>query len=636
MRFRRFSLAVVVVFLAVGCRREAPVGEVERVSDSVFLVRDACNVYVIKRGDRALLVDSGDARVLGLMDRLGIGRIDWVLHTHSHRDQCQGTPRLVEQGVKVAVPRKAARFFTDATGFWDGFNIYYRYRFKPDTFKPRDNIKVDLVLEDGRYFRWQGLRFKVLETQGHTLGSAVYLVELDGRRFAFTGDMIHSPGKLWNLYSFDYKYWDGGFSGVTADLEGLDRVLAEKPDVLLPSHGEPMADPPRAVELLRKNLGKLYDLDPTGKKPGRSSSSSGSSRRRLYRVSEHLYYCKYTSFILLSGDGSALFYDYYAVPDKNSPYYYSTLDPILDELGIKNVEVVIPSHYHEDHIRGFPDLRRRFGTRIWCYENMVDILKHPSCYNLPCLAEESMTADRVLHDGEVIRWKQYEFTIVHFPGQTMYHQGMVGIVDGKKVFFCGDTDVYPLDNPNLARRNLKLHGVSTFLNYYLLDPDGGYVKAMNQLIKYRPELLLFAHSGARAGSMEQYLKNLEMVRKRIELVSRVLPFDNPNLGFDPNWIRFYPYRVVVRPGTTLVAEVIVRNHRERAIEAVISLRLPDGWSVEPLAGSMSVPVHGEKAARFRIRIPAGARLRRRTVVTAEVKAGGRDWGEFAEMLLDRE
>ena len=121
-------ICCVVFFLAEsGCGRQTATPMLEKISESLYLVRDACNVYLVKRGDRALLIDSGDAHVLELMHAQGIRSLDWVLHTHAHRDQCQGTPRLVEAGVRVAVPEKEERFFIDATGFWNDFQLFYLF-----------------------------------------------------------------------------------------------------------------------------------------------------------------------------------------------------------------------------------------------------------------------------------------------------------------------------------------------------------------------------------------------------------------------------------------------------------------------------------------------------------------------------
>ncbi|MFC2076963.1 MBL fold metallo-hydrolase, partial [candidate division KSB1 bacterium] len=269
------------------------------------------------RGDRGLLIDCGDANVLDLLPQLGVKKIDWVLFTHTHRDQCQGVSRLTDTGTKVAAPRGDARFLTDAQLFWDDFQLFYRYRFKPDQFKPTRNVGVDRTVTGGDSIEWEDLSVLALATPGHTVGSATYFLKLDGVKYAFTGDMIHSPGKVWNLYSFDHKYWDGGYEGIVKNLAGLDRVLAAQPDILLPSHGLLMDRPPEAVRQLKTNLEGIYTFEPLNR-----GAVSGAPQNRLRKISDHLYHLKYTSFILLADDGSALFYDYYAHDRENSPYHF--------------------------------------------------------------------------------------------------------------------------------------------------------------------------------------------------------------------------------------------------------------------------------------------------------------------------
>ena len=619
----------------------------EKLSESLYLLRDACNVYVVKRGNRALLIDSGEGAVLGQLAGLGVEQVDWVLQTHAHRDQCGGTPALRARGAKVAVPEGDAKSFSEVEDYWDRFAVYIRYQFKPDTYKPRVNIPVDRALADNDTLVWEGITFRCISTPGHTEGAGTYLAEIDGKQVAFCGDMIHSPGKVWNLYSFDHRYWDGGFMGITKDLQGLDRVVATGATLLLPSHGGPIDDPSPAVEQLKGNLSKLYNLQPPSAakpapapapKPAATVAMAPPATKpipsRWTKVSEHLYHVKYTSFVLVSADGSAMFYDYYAIPDQKAVENYDAIVPLLRDLGVKTVDLVLVSHFHEDHVRGIPDLVKRYGAQVWAYENTVDILEHPDRYNLPCLAPEHIKVDRALHDNETIRWKEYEFTICHFPGQTMYHQAMYGMVDGKKVLFVGDTDLNPTGDPNLIDRNQKLHGISTFLNYYLLEPGQGYLKAIQRVIDYSPEVLLFAHSGARPGNPALYKATMDAMSARHDLVAAVLPHEDPNIGFDPNQVHFYPYTLELAPGEAFQTSVVVRNHLPRSITARVSLATPDGWKVEP--AEVSLPVEGkyEQRATFRVTPMGAPSAHRRTVITAQVLSGDENWGEPAEMLLE--
>src|SRR5436190_6575753 len=68
----------------------------------LYVWTDTCNVYVLRDGDSALLIDLGDGSVLGHLAEIGVKQVDWVLFTDHHREQCQGFPKL--KGAKVGAP----------------------------------------------------------------------------------------------------------------------------------------------------------------------------------------------------------------------------------------------------------------------------------------------------------------------------------------------------------------------------------------------------------------------------------------------------------------------------------------------------------------------------------------------------
>ena len=85
------------------------------------------------------------------------------------------------------------------------------------------------------------------------------------------------------------------------------------------------------------------------------------------------------------------------------------LDVLRDHFGVKSTDLILPSHYHDDHINGFPYLQKFHGTRVWCYENMSDILQHPHGYKLGCAHPEPIKAERALRQGDTFQWEDYEF-----------------------------------------------------------------------------------------------------------------------------------------------------------------------------------------------------------------------------------
>src|SRR5688572_28877679 len=97
-----FALLVVIAALApaaLGADAKLHAVDPKSVPD-LFVWTDTCNVYVLRHGDAALLIDLGDGSVLDHLHEIGVGRVEWVLFTSHHRELCQGHPRL--KGSKAA------------------------------------------------------------------------------------------------------------------------------------------------------------------------------------------------------------------------------------------------------------------------------------------------------------------------------------------------------------------------------------------------------------------------------------------------------------------------------------------------------------------------------------------------------
>ncbi|MBL9082960.1 MAG: hypothetical protein JNK76_14190, partial [Planctomycetales bacterium] len=70
----------------------------------VFVYTDTCNTYVLRDGDAAILINLGDAGVLEHLAEIGVRRVEWILFTDHHREQCQGIGRVDRAVTKIAAP----------------------------------------------------------------------------------------------------------------------------------------------------------------------------------------------------------------------------------------------------------------------------------------------------------------------------------------------------------------------------------------------------------------------------------------------------------------------------------------------------------------------------------------------------
>ena len=221
----------------------------------------ATNVGVLRRGGRVLLIGGAPAGVLG-QARVPIDAVDWVLVTHHHRDAAEGARDAAERGAKVGAPEAERHLLERADEFWadDRFRVH-AYSFHPSRLTVREPVPVSRGFRDGEVLEWQGTKVKAISTPGPTDGGMTYVVECDGVRAAFIGDLMCAPGKVWEFYSlqgplpapgYGVSEYHGFGERITKTLASLRRVLEEKPGVLVPTHGEVIEHPEEAVRLLEE------------------------------------------------------------------------------------------------------------------------------------------------------------------------------------------------------------------------------------------------------------------------------------------------------------------------------------------------------------------------------------------------
>jgi glyoxylase-like metal-dependent hydrolase (beta-lactamase superfamily II) len=123
-------------------------------------LEDTCNVYLIRDGSRGTLIDFGAGRILDYLPQLGVTRVDGILHTHHHRDQCQGDHLAASRGIPIAVPTYEYHLFTDVENFWRNRRVYHE-GYVPATITSRSHRAFPWKpgYPDYENFRWAAGRF---------------------------------------------------------------------------------------------------------------------------------------------------------------------------------------------------------------------------------------------------------------------------------------------------------------------------------------------------------------------------------------------------------------------------------------------------------------------------------------------
>ena len=612
--------------------RIAPDTKPRKISENLFVLEDTCNVYLLRDGDHGLLIDFGSGIILRHLAELGVTQVDWVLHTHHHRDQAQGDAQAVALGIPIAVPLHERHLFEDVERFWDNRRVFELYDVTNNFFSLTKNVPVAMGLRDYDKFHWRGREIFIQPTPGHTTGSISLMTEVDGRKVVFSGDLMFAAGNVQNLYDLQYFYQE--HEGVDLSIYSLDALMKLKPDLLCPSHGREIVEPVAGMHELSTTLKGWFHYWHPG-------SSQTTTEFEPTQVSQHLFahpLATSTFYAIISDSGKALFIDYGSASwnffqvfrDATDTYgHMRFVEHAIDKLraahGLKSIDVAIPTHIHDDHLNGFPHLARRYGTRIFCYENMVEILKHPRGRNLGCLLGEPIKVDRILRDNEVFRWEEFEFTVKHSPGHTDYQAALFATIDGKRIAFTGDAFFNYDHGPHLTHN----------LIYRNDTKIGDYQKSMQNLIEMQTQVVAPGH-GEPFALTEEMIRAFEAdIVQQDEFFKKLIADPVTDAGLDPSWVQIYPYQAVAVRGQPLALEVRARNHRSADIELHAVLILPAGWMATPSEVKLKIPANGQSSVPVQVVIPAGWRgSYERHAIAADVVADGRYLGQIAEAVVE--
>ena len=421
-----------------------------QLSEHLFAFEDTCNVYLVTSGEAGLLVDVGSGAVARHIAGVGVTSLEWVLHTHHHRDQCWGTPRLAaEHGAQVAVPEHERHLFEQRASFWQTRRTFDNYNDRNTFFTHRRGHRRRCGAGGLRDLHLA--RVSVLRLAGQ---GAHARVERADRRV--DGRSSPSPATCWRpaASSISSTRWSTPTAPWKASCSRCSRSRR-------------CADASRTCACLRTaRRSRRSAPTSTGSKTA-SWSSSGSAysrhgartnirtaRAALIPLSAHLLWggvwtCS-NFYVVLSDSGKALFVDYghafwphmHIGPDhdglESMRFVEHHLDELREEYGVSSFDLVVPTHIHDDHTCGIPYLQRHHGTRCWALEEVGQVLADPAAWtSTPCTFPKPIRIDRAQGRRDV----QLGGVRVRDPlrtGADGVPLGLRGLIDGRKVAFTGD------------------------------------------------------------------------------------------------------------------------------------------------------------------------------------------------------
>jgi glyoxylase-like metal-dependent hydrolase (beta-lactamase superfamily II) len=602
-------------------------------------------VYAVRGPGGTVLVNAGTGLAAEHLGELGDTGPVTVLLTHHFRDHSDGAIRLhAEARATVLANAWDAPFYRDPAAHFASRQTWNSYDNRWDRYCPVRPIPVSGWLRDYETREIAGLRWEVVPTPGHTDGASSYVVTLpSGRRAAFVGEVIGGPsGKTSRLAPLQYNYND--LNGAANLWYSAGRLLEARPDVLLPSVGEPMADPPAAVAALRANLRGIAAIQRDFESGLRDLAAPDYDDveevlPRLWRSTDSN---ANTHFVVGSSSGRVLALDYgYNAAAVRQPFVHhlSNRRPLLHGLiGLRKrlgddvrIGTVLVTHYHDDHVSGIPLLRRLFGTEVWAARHFADLLERPDRYDRPCLWHEPIPVDRRLPCGETFHWEDVAVTLHPMSGHTRFSTLVCLEIDGVRVAHTGDQIFFdPWEYaPGGASRLFTNHVYKNGLDL------GCYLETLAHLERFRPDWVLTGHTRPYRPDDAWY----DVIRRGAQAFDDVhralLPLgdgDDVHFGPEAQAAKLKPYRVHQpdSDGVAIRFEGWVLNPFPTAQHAELRLVAPVGWA----SGSAAVELGPRERQDFVVTLtPPPGVVCRRQPVALDLVVGGRPFGQVTEALV---
>ncbi len=553
-----------------------------------------------------------------------------LLLTHARRDAILEVP----SSAQVFVPEPTFKLFADPSPFWIAMETGHFHDYAQQSSKVPVRPLANLhPVRDNEIIPVDGVSIKAIATPGYSPHAVSYVIEKGGLRIVCTGDLLYGDGQLHDLFSLQdsipelkVRGYHGYASRAEALIKSLRTVADLKPDLLLPAHGPLIANPAasiaRLIARLQGFLQSHYETDALrwyfGEESHRVRSRAVERPLNVMPMAEQSPLPADilpigNSRLILSPSGAAFLVD---------AGFRGTLPELrrLREIGLlRSLDGIWITHYHDDHTDYINDIAAEFKAPVYFTSAMAEVMANPGAFRLPCLTTQPVKNPVPKADGETLSWQEFEFTFWNFPGQTLYHGGLVvKRGDGQTYLFVGDSftpsgmDDYCMQNRDFLRPGAGYHLCLTRIASL---PSNTWL--LNQHV-----LPMFRYTPAQLDRMRA-----ELV-KRTASLRELSPWPDPNYMVDEGWARIFPYVSQVSVATPLTLSLRLTNHAPVRTTYQVHWHLPEGWKPAASA-SVTIAAQADGAVSTTISAPSvGLHL-----ITASIRFPGHQLHEWVEALV---
>lgn len=233
--------------------------DAEKITDTIFMVKDVSNAYLLTTADGDLLVNTGflgnGERNKKLFAPHRTGHLRRIILTQSHADHYGALPEQLEEGTEVI----AGAGFTDTADYFERLGPFLNRRSgklwasitrrsgpppKPPTVIPDTNVS------DYYHFEQGGRRFEVIKTPGGETLCSVF-VWLPDEGIVFTGNLF---GPVWRAMPNLVTMRGDKPRLVDAYLRSVEQVRDLNAEMVITGHGEPIV----GADKIRADLDAMH------------------------------------------------------------------------------------------------------------------------------------------------------------------------------------------------------------------------------------------------------------------------------------------------------------------------------------------------------------------------------------------
>lgn len=241
--------------------------EVDRFQKNIFRASGVANTFLVKTSEGNVLFDTGlatqAAKHKRLLQEAAGGDVAYIVLSHSHGDHVGGLRYWQKQypDAKIIVHKRFSegqRYLKDLEQyFWDRNRTLYTFmpEHPPegDSMFAYGGINGDIVVEDGSIYEFElgGVQFQIIPTPGAE-GDDNLVMWIPGQKALFTGDVF---GPLFPMVPNLFTLRGERFRDPVPYINSLDTMVALNPEIILPSHFDPLTD----AEQLQGDLVKMRE-----------------------------------------------------------------------------------------------------------------------------------------------------------------------------------------------------------------------------------------------------------------------------------------------------------------------------------------------------------------------------------------